>query len=96
MDGMPWENPKFYLDRSPIFYAKNFKTPTLVITGEEDRRTPIAESEELYFALKAQKVDTILVRMPQEPHGAGSNYISHQIARVMYLMKWFDKYVKGS
>jgi dipeptidyl aminopeptidase/acylaminoacyl peptidase len=94
MDGFPWENPQFYLERSPIFYAKNFKTPTLILTGEDDRRTPIAQSEELYLALKAQKVDAALVRIPQEAHGAGSNYISHRIATVLYPLKWFDRFLK--
>jgi dienelactone hydrolase len=36
LKSFPWENPKQFLDRSPIFFAKNFKTPTMVITGEAD------------------------------------------------------------
>ncbi|RKY88845.1 S9 family peptidase [candidate division KSB1 bacterium] len=94
MDGMPWENPDFYIKRSPLFYAKNFKTPTMIITGEEDYRTPIAESEELYHALKAQKIDAVLIRVPGEPHGAARRYISHRIAKVLYIIDWFDKYTK--
>ena len=60
MKAMPWENPEQYLSHSPIFFAANFKTPTMVITGEADLRTPMPESEELYFALKAKKVDAVL------------------------------------
>src|SRR5258706_11660285 len=45
MKGLPWEHPQQYLDRSPIFFAKNFKTPTMVLTGEADPRTPTAGTE---------------------------------------------------
>ena len=62
LKAFPWEQPQQFLEHSPIYYAKNFKTPTMVITGEADLRTPIAESEELYFALKAQKIPSVLVR----------------------------------
>jgi len=94
MDGMPWENPQFYIERSPVFYAKNFKTPTMVLTGEEDFRTPMAESEELYLALRAMKVDTKLVRIPGEPHGASRNHVSHAIAKELFILEWFDTYTK--
>ncbi len=94
MDGMPWENPQFYIERSPVFYAKNFKTPTMVLTGEEDYRTPIAESEELYLALRTMKVDAKLVRVPGEPHGASRNHVSHAIAKELFILDWFDRYTK--
>ncbi len=94
MDGMPWENPQFYIERSPIFYAKNFVTPTMVLTGEEDFRTPIAESEELYLALRAMKVPARLVRVPGERHGASRNHVSHAIAKYLFVKEWFDSYIK--
>ncbi|MGH9722705.1 MAG: S9 family peptidase, partial [Bryobacteraceae bacterium] len=94
MKAMPWENPKQYLDRSPIFFAGNFKTPTMVITGEQDLRTPIAESEELYFALKARKVDAVLVRIPDEPHGIRGGHPSHRIAKVEHILGWIEKYTR--
>ncbi len=59
MGGMPWDDPQQYTGRSPITYAANFKTPTLVLAGPDD-----PGSEELYFALRARKVDTALVRLP--------------------------------
>jgi len=94
MRAMPWENPEQYLKRSPIFYAKNFKTPTMVITGEQDLRTPIAQSEELYFALKARQVDAVLVRIPDEPHGIRGAHPSHRIAKVEHILGWISKYTK--
>jgi dipeptidyl aminopeptidase/acylaminoacyl peptidase len=94
MKSMPWENPRQYLEHSPIFFAKNFKTPTMVITGEQDLRTPIAESEELYFALKARKVDAVLVRIPDEPHGIRGAHPSHRVAKVEHILGWIEKYTK--
>ena len=93
MKTLPWDDPKQFMEHSPIYFAKNFKTPTMVITGESDRRTPIAESEELYFALKAQKVPAVLVRVPEEFHGIrGRN--SHYIEKIEYILAWMDKYTK--
>ncbi len=93
MKTLPWDNPQQLIEHSPIYFAKNFKTPTMVITGESDRRTPIAESEELYFALKAQKIPSVLVRVPDEFHGIhGHN--SHYIDKIEYIMAWMEKYTK--
>jgi acylaminoacyl-peptidase len=93
LKSFPWENPKQFLDRSPIFFAKNFKTPTMVITGEADLRTPIAESEELYFALKAMKVPAVMIRVPEESHGIRQRN-SHYIAKVEHILAWMEKYTK--
>jgi acylaminoacyl-peptidase len=92
MKAMPWENPEQYLKRSPIFYAANFKTPTMVITGEQDLRTPMAESEELYFALKARRVPAVLVRIPDEPHGIRGAHPSHRIAKMEHILGWIARY----
>ena len=93
MKTLPWENPQQLMEHSPIYFAKNFKTPTMVITGESDRRTPIAQSEELYFALKARKVPSAMVRVPDESHGIrGHN--SHYIAKIEYIIAWMEKYTK--
>ena len=58
MGAMPWENPDQYWRHSPVYFAQNFKTPTLVLAGDPD-----PESDELYFALQVRKVDSALVRM---------------------------------
>ncbi|MEM6796455.1 MAG: S9 family peptidase, partial [Acidobacteriota bacterium] len=67
--GMPWDEPENYFKRSPLSYAGNVKTPTMLLTGELDYRTPISESEQFYQALKLQKVDSVLVRIPGASHG---------------------------
>ncbi len=93
MKSLPWENPKQFIDHSPVFFAQNFKTPTMVITGEADYRTPMAESEELYFALKARKVPTVLVKVPDEPHGIRAR-TSHYIAKVEHILAWMERYAR--
>jgi acylaminoacyl-peptidase len=94
MKGMPWDNPKQFMEHSPIFFANNFKTPTMVITGEQDLRTPMAESEELYFALKARKVEAVLVRIPDEPHGIRGAHPSHRIVKVEHLLGWIEQHTR--
>jgi dipeptidyl aminopeptidase/acylaminoacyl peptidase len=89
--GLPWENLEHYMKRSPISYAGNVKTPTMLLTGEEDFRTPMAESEQFYSALKLNQVETILVRIPGAGHGIASRP-SNMIAKVNAITAWFHKY----
>jgi dipeptidyl aminopeptidase/acylaminoacyl peptidase len=88
----PWEDPQEYAVRSPLHYVANVTTPTMVMTGEADLRTPISQSEEYYRALKILKKETLLVRMPEEFHGWRRP--SHQLLQQAYLMAWFEKYRK--
>jgi len=90
----PWEDPVEYAVRSPLNYVANITTPTMVMTGEADLRTPIGQSEEFYRALKMLKKETLLVRMPEEYHGWRRP--SHRLLQQLYLMAWFDKYRKQS
>jgi dipeptidyl aminopeptidase/acylaminoacyl peptidase len=92
----PWEDPMEYAKVSPLTYVGNITTPTMVMTGESDMRTPIPQSEEFYRALKVlRKADTLLVRMPEEFHGWRRP--THQVAQQLYLQAWFEKYrTKGS
>ncbi|MEH6681848.1 MAG: S9 family peptidase [Sediminicola sp.] len=87
----PWEDPSSYIKRSPISYVGNITTPTMLLTGEEDYRTPIAESEQLYAALKLQNVETAMVRIPGASHGI-ANRPSNLVAKISSVLTWFDKY----
>ena len=90
-NGYPWDNPDKYLHHSPLMYVGNVTTPTVIMTGELDWRTPMAQSEEYYQALKQVGVPTVLLRFEEEGHGTGSkpsNYMRTQL----YLMSWFEKY----
>ncbi len=85
----PWEDPQSYQKRSPLSLVGNVKTPTMLLTGEVDYRTPISESEQFYQALKLRKIEAMLVRVPGASHGIASRP-SHLIAKVAYILKWFE------
>lgn len=87
----PWEDPQGYMERSPLSYVADVTTPTMLLTGEEDYRTPIAESEQFYAALKLEKVETAMVRIPGASHGI-ANTPSNLMAKVAAILAWFDKY----
>jgi dipeptidyl aminopeptidase/acylaminoacyl peptidase len=89
--GSPWDNTDQYMQRSLTNLVAKVKTPTLVMTGEADYRTPISEAEQFYAALKLLNVDTVLVRVPEEPHGI-SRRPSHHIAKMLYISGWFEQH----
>ena len=93
---MPWEDPSEHLKRSPLMYVGNVKTPTMLMTGVNDLRTPISQTEEFYQALKIRKVPTAMIRFNEEWHGTSSKP-SNFLRTQAYLRSWFDRYaVKGS
>lgn len=87
--GFPWEQPAHYHARSPLSLAGNVTTPTMLLTGEADYRTPISEAEQLYQALKLRKVDTVLVRVPGASHAIAQRP-SQLVAKVTHILAWFD------
>ena len=87
----PWEDPEAYWARSPLSLVGNVTTPTMLLTGEQDFRTPIAESEQFYQALKMRKIDTALVRIPEASHGIAARP-SQLIAKVDNILAWFERY----
>jgi len=89
----PWEQPDQYWKRSPLSLVGNVKTPTMLLTGESDYRTPITESEQFYQALKLRNVDTAMVRIPEASHGMTARP-SNLIAKVDNILAWFEKYRK--
>jgi dipeptidyl aminopeptidase/acylaminoacyl peptidase len=91
----PWEDPSEHLRRSPLMYAGNVKTPTMLMTGVNDLRTPIGQTEEFYEALKVQKIPTAMVRFNDEWHGTSSRP-SNFIRTQLYLRDWFKKHARGS
>jgi acylaminoacyl-peptidase len=77
--------------RSPISLAGNVTTPTMLLTGEQDHRTPMPESEQFYAALKIRGVPAALVRVPDASHGIASRP-SNLIAKTAYVLGWFQKW----
>lgn len=88
---LPWEDPDAYWARSPLSLVGNVSTPTMLLTGEQDHRTPIPEAEQYYQALKLRKIDTLLVRIPEASHGISARP-SHLIAKVDNILAWFARY----
>jgi dipeptidyl aminopeptidase/acylaminoacyl peptidase len=87
-EGFPWENEQSYWKRSPLAYVGNVHTPTMLMTGEVDYRTPSSEAEQFYQALKLRKIDTALVRVPNASHDISARP-SLLIAKVAYVLAWF-------
>lgn len=88
---MPWEDPMGYWKRSPLSLVGNVTTPTMLLTGEADWRTPIWESEQFYQALKLRQVDTALVRIPDASHSIAKRP-SQLIAKVAAILAWFERH----
>lgn len=90
MPGNPWDNRDLYWQRSTISLVGNVKTPTLLITGEADYRTPIAQTEAYYQALKVRGIDAMMVRLPEANHGMGrpSQWLQSNLA----VVDWYDRY----
>ncbi|MBL8798417.1 MAG: S9 family peptidase [Planctomycetia bacterium] len=87
--GPPWEHAEHYLKRSPLALVGNVQTPTMLITGEADHRTPMSESEQYYQALKLRKIETVLVRVPGAPHDIAQRP-SHMAMKAAYVLRWFE------
>jgi len=89
----PWDDPSEHLRRSPIMYVGNVSTPTMLMTGENDLRTPMGQTEEFYQALRILKVPTLMVRYQDEWHGTSSNP-SNFLRTQLFLRQWFQKWEK--
>ena len=89
--GPPWENLEHYWKRSPLSLVGNVTTPTMLLTGEDDRRTPISETEQFYQALKLKGVDSAMIRLPETSHGIASRP-SRLIIKVDHILAWFERY----
>ena len=89
--GPPWEHLEHYWERSPLSLVGNVSTPTMLITGENDRRTPISETEQFYQALRLRGIDSAMIRIPDTSHGIASRP-SNLITKVDHILAWFEKY----
>ena len=89
--GQPWENFEGYWKFSPISLVGNVETPTMVMVGMNDLRTPPSEAKQLYHALKLRKIETVLVEIPDASHGIASRP-SNLITKVAHTLAWFDKF----
>jgi len=89
---MPWEDPQGYWARSPLSLVGNVKTPTLVVVGEQDDRTPPSEADQYFAALQLRGVPTALVRVPGASHGGIAARPSQSAGKAGAILAWFDRY----
>lgn len=89
--GQPWENFETYWKFSPLSLVGNISTPTMVMVGMDDLRTPPSEAKQLYHALKLRKIETVLVEIPGASHGI-ANKPSNLISKVAHVLAWLNKY----
>ena len=86
---MPWNAADHYWQRSPLSLVGNVSTPTMLLTGEEDHRTPMSETEQYYKALKLQQVPTAMVRVPGASHGIAARP-SNLVQKIGNILGWFE------
>ena len=89
--GFPWDHQEHYWKRSSLSLVGNVSTPTMLLTGESDLRTPISETEQFYQALKLRRVESAMVRIPGAYHGIAARP-SNLISKIEHILYWFDKY----
>ena len=90
-ENLPWDDPTEHLQRSPLMYVGNVTTPTMLMTGENDLRTPMPQTEEYYQALKMERVPTAMLRFRNEWHGTSSTP-SNFLRTQLYLRSWFERW----
>lgn len=90
--GTPWDKPELYEKWSPHRFAKNFKTPTLVIHGELDYRVPVGEGLQLFTYLQRQGIESKLVVFPDEGHWI----LKPANSQFWYttVLEWLDAHLK--
>lgn len=90
-----WENPAPWLEHSPIMHVGDVHTPTLVMIGDDDYRTPRGQAEEYYAALKVRDVPTKLIIVKGESHQPWHAAVSNLFRTQLYIEKWFGMYSKS-
>ena len=88
----PWEDYEPYWRRSPLSLVGSVKTPTLVVVGDQDFRTPLSDSEQYYQALQLRGVPTALVKVPGASHGGLTARPSQSAAKASAILAWFSRY----
>ncbi|MHA6288201.1 prolyl oligopeptidase family serine peptidase [Maricaulis sp. CAU 1757] len=90
--GPPWEIPDEYWRRSPLSLVGEVSTPTLLMVGGSDLRTPVAETEQYYAALQLRGVPSRLVTIPETYHGIANSRPSRLLTKVAEILRWFEEY----
>jgi dipeptidyl aminopeptidase/acylaminoacyl peptidase len=91
----PLDGVEKLVKHSPLSYARDVRTPLLIMHSEDDLRCPIEQAEQLYVALKKQRKDVLFVRFPQENHELSrAGKPRHRLERFRHLLDWFGPRLK--
>jgi dipeptidyl aminopeptidase/acylaminoacyl peptidase len=93
-ENFPWDDPSEHLRRSPLMHVGSVTTPTMLMTGVNDLRTPMPQTEEYYAALKVLGVETAMIRFNNEWHGTSSTP-SNFLRTQLFLREWFQRHARG-
>lgn len=88
----PWNRPDIYVKQSPLFRADKINTPLLLLHGDSDTNVPLAESVNLYNALKVLDRDVALITFGGEDHGIQD--VGLRIQWTYTMLAWFAKYLQ--
>ena len=88
----PWASPMTFWSHSPLSLVANVTTPTLLIVGDDDHRTPVGQSMEFYDALQILGVPTGLIRVPGASHESLKSRPSQRAAEDLATLAWFARY----
>jgi len=92
-----FEKFDLFWDRSPLKYAKNVKTPTLILHSDNDYRVPIEQGEQWFRALKHFGVTTEIVFFPRENHNlTRTGEPKHLVESLNWQIYWFDRFINGN
>ncbi len=89
---LPWEDPQAYWQHSPLSLVGNVTTPTLVVVGDQDFRTPVSDSEQYYEALQLRGIPTALVKVPGASHGGLAARPSQSAAKASAILAWYQRF----
>jgi dipeptidyl aminopeptidase/acylaminoacyl peptidase len=96
-DATPWDGQAFLLERSPITYVGNIRTPLLILHSENDLRCPIAEGEQMFTALKYLGRETEMVRFEGQTHDLSRNgHPRSRVLRLRHIERWFDRFIPAN
>jgi dipeptidyl aminopeptidase/acylaminoacyl peptidase len=90
---LPWSDPQWFIEHSPIYRADNITAPLLLVHGDADVNVPVGNSDEMYTALETLNRNVTFVRWPGEGHGTARDR-KHYLERKRIEMEWFDKWLR--
>jgi dipeptidyl aminopeptidase/acylaminoacyl peptidase len=92
-----FEKHDLYWNASPLKYAQNVKTPTLVLHSDNDFRVPIEQGEQWFRALQHFGVPSEIVFFPRENHNlTRTGEPKHLVESINWQVYWFERYIDGN